>query len=193
MGRRCDRRQGQQRGDQAFHGSNIVVSGGSFKGWRAPTPLVGRAPEPRGSCREGGMHVWTRSADEHRSRRLAETFRKRECRRAEAAFGQCASDNPVCAATARAMINLIFPIHSVISTPCRIKSGYVRSPHCRSSSLVRTSDESLGFNDKLIRKPCHQRATFLSRRGTGNPLWILTITLPFGHRLCRPLSDGGGG
>ena len=44
-------RQAKQRSDQTFHvlqynpGSRVQMGS---KGWRAPTPLVGRAPEPRG-------------------------------------------------------------------------------------------------------------------------------------------------
>ena len=57
---------------------------------------------------------------------------------------------------------------------------------------VRTSDESVGFNDKPIRFRCHRCATLLCHTGTGNPLWILTITLPFAHRLaCAEVMAGG--
>jgi hypothetical protein len=46
-----------------------------------------------------------------------------------------------------------------------------------------TSDESLGFNDKPIRTECHRCVTLLSRRGTGKPLWILTIDSLFARSL----------
>jgi hypothetical protein len=46
-----------------------------------------------------------------------------------------------------------------------------------------TSDESLCFNDKPIHIECHPRVTLLSRKGTGNPLWILTIDSLFARTL----------
>jgi hypothetical protein len=60
------------------------------------------------------------------------------------------------------------------------------------SSRRETSDESLGFNDKPIHKMCHHRATLLSQRGTGNPLWILTIDSLFARSLlCAERRLGG--
>ena len=159
---------------------------------RALPARQARARAPRLS-RERRRLVRARPGDDHRRGRLTKTFGQGQRCRAEAAFRQDSADVPMGPSASRAVIDFILAIDGMVAASRRIEFAYIRAPHDRSSDLVRTSDESLGFNDKPIRKTCHPWATLLSRPGTFKPLWILTIALLFARRVAAAEVMAGGG
>ena len=173
----------QATGRQAFHDLNIIFD------WMAIQRLARALPARRTRARaprlgrEGRRAVRARAGDEHRRGRLTKAFGQRQGRRAKAAFGQRSANIPMRPSAARTTIDFILPIDGMIAAPRRIESVTFELRMIVPSIKARTCDESLGFNDKPIRNRCHHCATLLSRGGTGNPLWILTITLLFARRL----------